>query len=126
MNDGPEPLRVELGRRAIAVAKGIALAPVVVFGVLFIVTLPGGLALLVADWAFSKRAAGLETAVVTVLIAGTFAGGLVGVRLRRDRLDVPGSRQTAARPPARRRRRCTTGLIDGSTNRSHVLPIGVR
>jgi hypothetical protein len=74
VNDEPEPLRVQIGRRAVAVAKGIALAPLAVFGVLFIVMFPGGVAILIVDWAFSTGVVAIETAVVTVLMVSTFAG----------------------------------------------------
>ena len=36
-------MKEEIRRRAVAVAKGVALAPFAVFGVLFIVMLPGGI-----------------------------------------------------------------------------------
>jgi hypothetical protein len=67
-------VKEEIRRRALAVAKGVALAPFAVFGVLFIVMLPGGAGILVVDWAFGTGWLALEVLVVTVLMIATFAG----------------------------------------------------
>jgi hypothetical protein len=67
-------VKEEIRRRALAVAKGLALAPFAVFGVLFIVMLPGGAGILVVDWAFGTGLLALEVVVVTVLMVATFAG----------------------------------------------------
>jgi hypothetical protein len=67
-------VKEDIRRRALAVAKGVALAPFAVFGVLFIVMLPGGAGILVVDWAFGTGWLALEVLVVTVLMIATFAG----------------------------------------------------
>jgi hypothetical protein len=76
--------RAEVRRRVLAVAKGIALAPFVVYGVL----LPAGAGILVTNWAFGTRVLALELLVVVVLMALTarviwwIAGGDVRAELR--------------------------------------------
>lgn len=74
MNEGTPSLREEIRRRALAVAKGVALAPFAVFGVLFIVMLPGGLGIIVVDWAFGTGVLALEVLVVGALMIATVAG----------------------------------------------------
>ena len=64
----------ELRRHALTVVKGVALAPFAVLGVLFIVTAPAGLAIGAANWAFGTGSVALETLLVVVLMAATFAG----------------------------------------------------
>jgi hypothetical protein len=74
VNEGPSSRREEIRRRALAVAKGVALAPFAAFGVLFIVMLPGGAGILVVDWAFGTGVLALEVLVVAALMTGTVAG----------------------------------------------------
>jgi hypothetical protein len=74
MIEAPEPLRDVLRRQALTVAKGIALAPFAVFGLLCLVTVPAAIGLAVALWAFSVGSLALETAVVVVLMAVTVGG----------------------------------------------------
>ena len=74
MNEGTPSLREEIRRRTLAVAKGVALAPFAAFGVLFIVMLPGGLGIIVVDWAFGTGVLALEVLVVGVLMIATVAG----------------------------------------------------
>lgn len=74
VNGGPSSRRVEIRRRARAVAQGVALAPFAVFGVVMIVIAPAGVAIVAADWAFGTGALALETLVVVVLMAVTVAG----------------------------------------------------
>jgi hypothetical protein len=59
--------REEVRRRVSAVAKGIALAPFVVYGVL----LPAAVGILLTNWAFGTGVLALEMLVVVVLMAFT-------------------------------------------------------
>ncbi len=76
--------RGEAGRRVVAVAKGIAVAPFVVYGVL----VPAGAGILVTQWAFDTRLLALELLVVGAQLAITarviwwIAGGDVKAALR--------------------------------------------
>jgi hypothetical protein len=67
-------VKEEIRRRALAVAKGVALAPFAVLGVLIIVLLPGIIATIVVDWAFGTGVLVLEVLVVAVLMIATVAG----------------------------------------------------
>jgi hypothetical protein len=71
VQERPGPFSDEVRRHAVAVAKGIALAPFAVFGVLMIVTIPAGVAIKAATWAFGTGSVVLETVVVVILVAIT-------------------------------------------------------
>ena len=70
VDDEPEPLRDKLGRWALAVAR----SPFALVGVVLLVLFPSIVAIGLVQWAFSRDSVPLETAVVTVLMATTFAG----------------------------------------------------
>ena len=58
---------------ALSLARAVALAPIVVLGVLMLVTVPAGGAIVVSDWAFGTGSVVLQTVVVAVLVGSTFA-----------------------------------------------------
>ncbi|HEX5780592.1 MAG TPA: hypothetical protein VFX80_01660 [Solirubrobacteraceae bacterium] len=61
----------EVRRRASAVGKAIALSPLVAFGVVFMVIVPGGMALWAVRWVFDTGLLALEVLVVTALMVAT-------------------------------------------------------
>jgi hypothetical protein len=67
-------VKEQIRRRASAVAKGVALAPLYALVVVFIVMFPGAMAIAVVQWSFDTGLVALEVFVVTVLIIATFAG----------------------------------------------------
>jgi hypothetical protein len=71
VQERPGPFADEVRRHAVAVAKGILLAPFAVVGIVWIVTVPAGVAIALADWAFGTGSLALETAVVVVLVVST-------------------------------------------------------
>jgi hypothetical protein len=73
VHEHPGPFGDEVRRRALAVAKGIVLAPFAVLAVVFIVMLPAGVAIKAAIWAFGTGSVVLETALVVVLVASMVA-----------------------------------------------------
>lgn len=76
--------REEVRRRVLAVARGVAVTPFVVYGVL----LPAAAGILATNWAFGTRVLALEMLIVVVLMALTarviwwIAGGDVKSQLR--------------------------------------------
>jgi hypothetical protein len=72
-HDRPGPFGDDVRRRALAVAKGIALAPFAVLFTIFIVIFPAGVGIKAAIWAFGTGSVVLETAVVVVLVASMVA-----------------------------------------------------
>jgi hypothetical protein len=70
VDDESEPLRVKLRRWAVMVAQ----SPFAFVGAVLVVIAPSAVAIKLAQWAFSSDSVVVETAVVTVLMATTFAG----------------------------------------------------
>jgi hypothetical protein len=73
LNERSGPLRDTIARQALAVAKGVALAPFAVIGVVFFVMAPAAVAIKLSDWAFASDSVTLEALVVALLATVTFA-----------------------------------------------------